>query len=534
MRKQILKRKVEEIWKGRVQMRKKALILTAFLLVFATTAFAGNSDLVVAISYAPKILCMNYDYDGANYFILPNIMSKLVDFSADMKIIGDLAERWDVSSDGLKYNFYLAKGVRWHDGTPFSAEDVVWTVESIMENNGYGKAALAGVVSVVALDENTVVFTLEKPNSSFLASLARRYGFNILPKHKYDDGNDPRQHYCNWAPIGTGPFKFVEMSSGNYVVLEANEDYFKGAPKINSLIFKFYPDMGSAMAALEAGDINVMATSPPFTDAIKLMDNPAFEVGKRPTEIPVWLGFNLSRKPFDNIKVRKAFAHAIDRNEINKLVYQELLKPADTVYVSILRDFCNFDAKQPTYDPKQAEALLDEAGYLKDKNGTRFSCTYTAFKAAVWGAKEIGDVMRSQLAKVGIDLKVEYLDYAVFSEKILKRKDFDITWSGGPHGPDPQAFSEFVGTRGNRNAMGYSNEEVDNLFEKAKLTKNVEEQRSAYYRIQEIIANDLPRLALVEWSYLHPYDSSYVGFCWQQGSRELIPVDCYRLVEKEN
>ena len=514
-------------------MWKKARLCFFLALVVLGSSSAADkksSSLVVALSYAPKFLCMNYDYDGSNYFIIPNIMSKLVDFSSDLQIIGDLAESWKTSSDGLKYTFYLVKDVKWHDGKPFSADDVVWTVESLKKENGYGKAAISGVVSVKALDKYTVEFTLDEPNSSFLASLARRYGFTILPKHKYDNGSNPRENPCNWAPIGTGPFKFVELVPGSYVELEANKEYFKGAPAIDTLVLKFFPDMSSATAALEAGDVDVLSSSPPFTDAVRLKKNPDFKIGVRPTEIPVWLAFNLSRKPFNDVRVRQAIGHAINRDEINRLVYQGLLKPADTTYISAIAWACNPNAKQPSFDVKKAEALLDEAGYPKNNKGIRFTCTYSGFKASVWGAKEIGDVMKSQLAKVGIDLKLEYLDYAVFSEKILGKKDFDISWSGGPHGPDPQAFADFVGSNGNRNAMGYSNPEVDSLFRKARLSPKTEDQKAAYYRIQEIIAKDLPRLALIEWSYLNPYRATYSGFCWEPGVREKVPVDSYQLV----
>jgi len=509
---------------------KVCLFLALTILSLGNVFGKESNSLVVALSYAPKFLCMNYDYDGANYFIIPNIMSKLVDFSADLQIIPDLAESWEISDDGLKYVFHLVKNVKWHDGKPFSADDVVWTIESLQKNHGYGEAAVKSVSSVRALDKNTVEFTLKEPNSSFLADIARRYGFTILPKHKYDDGEDPRKNPCNWAPIGTGPFKFVSLVPGSYVEMEANKDYFKGVPAIDKLVFKFYPDMSSASAALEAGDIDAMASSPPFTDATRLQGDPAFKVGIRPTEIPVWLAFNLSRKPFNDVKVRQALGYAINRDEINKLVYQGLLKPADTVYISSIAWACNPNAKQPPFDRKKAEALLDEAGYPRKNGGIRFTCTYTGFKAAVWGAKEIGDVLKSQLAKVGIDLKLEYLDYAVFSEKILAKRDFDISWSGGPHGPDPQTFSDFVGTNGNRNAMGYSNVEVDNLFRQARLSPKTEVQKAAYYRIQEIIAADLPRLALIEWSYLHPYRATYSGFCWDPDVKAKIPVDSYRLV----
>lgn len=517
------------------RLRIWATVLTlgvVLLLSLANVVAAADSTLVVALSYAPKFLNINYDFDGANYFIVDNIFDRLITYDVNYNFIGELAESWTVSDDGLTYTFHLRPGVKWHDGEPFTSSDVVWTIESLFEEEGYGAAAVPGVVKVEAIDDLTVALELERPDSTFLHSLARRYGFTILPKHLYE-GTDPRENPQNWEPIGTGPFRFVEMVAGSHVTLEANEDYFLGAPRIKNLVFRTFMDMSAAVAALEAGEVQFLSSAPPFPETIRLMSTPGIATGAVQSEILVWLGFNLTREPLNDIRVRMAIAHAIDRDQIAELVYRDLLPASQTVYLSILTDYLDKTAKLPEYNPELAREILEEAGYTADSRGVRLHLTYTGFRASVWGAQEIGDVMRQQLAEVGIDLTVEFYDFAVFAEKIQKNHDFDITWSGGPAGPHFSEFRNFVGSSGARNVMGYDNPEVDDLFAIGAGTTDDTLRRIAYQRIQRLIAADVPRLSLVEWKYIYPYEATYHGFWWQEEALGQVPRDCYRLVWKE-
>lgn len=506
------------------------LLFAALQAAFAQTS-TGGGTLVVALSYAPKFLNVNYEFDGGNYFIVPNIMDKLIDVDTAFNLIPGLAETWEVSSDGLQYTFHLAQGVKWHDGVPFTAADVVWTVESLIQESGYGVSAVKGVNQVEALDDYTVRFTLDQVNSAFLQALAVRYGFFILPKHLYE-GTDPRTNPQNWAPVGTGPFKFEELVPGSSVSLVANKEYFKGQPSLDRLIFRNFPNISSAVAALEAGEVGFLASSPAFAEGVRLMSVPGISVALVPSETAVWLAFNLREAPLDDLRVRQAIAHAIDRDQINQLVYQSLLKPADTVYISIIEGAWNADAKQPNLDLAAAEALLDEAGYPRGANGIRFKLSYSGFQASLWGAREIGEVLRANLARIGIDLETEFYDFAVYAERIQQNHDFDLAWSGGPHGPDPSAFANFVASYGNRNVMGYSNSRVDELFTLAASTAVRDESNHYYQEIQQIVADDLPRLTLLEWSWMNPYQAKYSGFWWEEGSLGKVPKDNYQLVSE--
>lgn len=489
----------------------------------------GKDSIIVALNSAPKFFNPNYLFDGACYYVTPNIFGKLVDYMADGSVAGDLAEKWDVSEDRLTYTFHLHKNVRWTDGKPLTAKDVVWTINSINKEKGYGAAALAGIVEVAAPDDSTVRIKLAEVNSSFLEQIAQRYGFVILPSHIYEN-SDPRSNPANLKPIGCGPYKVVSFNPGDHIQLEANPDYFKGVPKLKNVFFKFYPEYSAAVAEMRSGGLGLMLSSPPLS-AIRQLQNTkgvAVEVADSYPQLMVWIGFNFRNKILADLRVRQAIGHAINRDQINQIVYGGMHRAANTAYLSTSWAW-NKDAKQPDFDIAKANALLDQAGYPRQGNNPRFTIRYTGFNAATGGAQQIGEVMKQQLAQVGIALTLETFDFGVFAERILQKRDFDLTWSAGPHGPDPQAFTAFVTTTGGRNCMDFSSPEIDKLFGDARRATNRNLAAKSYARIQEIVAAELPRLSLIEWRQPMIYRSDYKNFWWQAGSQN-IAVDCYRLI----
>lgn len=505
-----------------------ALVYGAWPLL---SARAQDGSLVVALSYAPKVINPNYDFDGANYFIAPNVFSRLVDYGSDGVIYGDLAEAWETSDDRMTYTFKLRQGVTWSDGKPFSADDVVWTVTSLQDDKAYGARAIAGLTKVEKVDDFTVTLTIGSPNSSFLDQLSNRYGFVVLPKHIYE-GTNPRDNPANQRPVGTGPFIVDEYVPGSYVSLRANPNYFRGKPKIEGLIFRVFPDITAAVTALRAGDVGFLASSPPFSalGQIEGVSGVAVDFVSPVPSIMHSLAFNLRRKPLDDVRVRTAIAHAINRNQLNDLIFGGRLKVADAAYISSSWAWDD-TALQPGFDVAKANELLDASGNPRGADGTRFSINFIAFRAAVWGSREIGEVMKQQLAEVGINLTVEFYDFAVYAQRILKDHDYDMVWQAGPHGPDPQLFAAFVKSMGPTNSMGYNNPDIDALFDKARAASSREEAMPSYVEIQKTVARDLPRLSLLEWKYAYPRSAKYKGFWWQGEGELPVPNDCYRNVE---
>lgn len=491
-----------------------------------------GGTLVVGVYSDPKFLNSNYDFDGQAYYQNMNIFSKLVNQDYKVgRIHPDLATKWDVSADGLTYTFTLREGVKWHDGKPFTSADVKWTYDDLIKEGTKAQAyrIITSLQSVEAPDPKTVVFKLKETDALFLVGLAGYYGANVLPKHLYE-GTDVRKNPYNLKPVGTGPFKVNELVTGSHLTLEANPDYYGLGPYLDKLIFKVVPNLATMISTLETGEVGYSAPSPPFGDVARLRTLPGLKVDEAPSQIVQWTAFNLDNPKFKDIRVRQAIIHAIDKKEISTQVYAGLVTPSTATYISTVPLFYDATAKQPEYDFAKAEKLLDEAGFKRGADGIRFKTRYAAFISSLAGGPEMGQVIKQQLAKVGIDVTLEVQEFALFNEKIIKKRDFEMTASGGPHGPDPSEFANFVGTGGTRNVMGYSNARVDELFKMGRKTLNEEERKKIYNEIQQIIAKELPRMNLVEYVYMRPYRAEFNEFWWQDvATTKKIGQDMYNL-----
>lgn len=502
-----------------------------------STAVEGpkyGGTLVIAMTYEPKFYNVNYDFDGGAPYLNMNIYSKLIAYDyVTNELHADLAESWEASADATEFTFNLRQGVKWHDGEPFSAADVLWTVEDIIKegDNSVAYKFLKDVATIEATDDYTVVFKLSQPNSTFLSGVASYYGFNILPKHLYE-GTDVRENEYNFKPVGTGPFKFVEHVTGSHAEFEANTDYWGPGPYLDKLIFRFIKNLPTAMAALESGEVGYSIASPPFGDVPRLEESADLVVDPSPSAIVHWFGFNITDRPeFQDMNVRRAVAHAINVDEVASNLYLDYVKPSHSVYTSVVGWANNSDALQPEFDPAKAEQLLDEAGYPRGADGIRFKVKYVAFIASIWGGQEIAQMVKQYLGDVGIEVEVEVVEFAVFTEKIRNKRDFDLVGSGGLRGPDPNEFVNFVSSNGTRNVMGWSNARVDELFELARLTADQDKRKAYYYEIQEIVAAEMPMVNVVEYSYMRPSRAEYTGFWWQDVAKGTLGQDMYSLVQ---
>ncbi len=510
---------------------------TAPTTAAATTSPAASAKyggtLIIAMNYEPKFWNVNYDFDGGAPYLNMNVYSKIVNYDyVTNEIHPDLATSWVASPDGKTYTFNLRKNVKWHDGKPFTSADVRWTVEDILKagNKSVAYKMISDIDSVETPDDYTITFKLKGPNSVFLDNVASYYGFNILPKHLYE-GTDVRANPYNNKPVGTGPFKFIEQVPGDHVTMEANKDYWGPGPYLDKLIFRFIANLATAQAALEAGEVGYSAASPAFGDVPRLQSLPDIRVDPSPSSIVHWFAFNFDRKEFQDVRVRKAIAMAINRKEVAEKLYQGYVKPADGFFTSAVGWANNPDAKQPGFDPVKAEQLLDEAGYKRGADGIRFKAKYVAFIASIWGGPEIAQMVKQYLSKVGIDVTVETVEFSLFTEKIINKRDFDLAGSGGTRGPSPSEYVNFVGTTGTRNVMPWKNPKVDELFAAAKATGDREKAKQAYFEIQNLVAQDQPMVNIIEYSYMRPSRKEYSGFWWQNEAVGKIGQDMYNGVQ---
>ncbi|MBI4277267.1 MAG: hypothetical protein HY660_02325 [Armatimonadetes bacterium] len=490
-----------------------------------TTFIVGNRD---PVSFNP-----NYDFVGNAYYVAPNVLDKLVEISTLGDVIPSLTRSWRVSPDGKVYTLTLASGVRWHDGKPFTADDVKFTVESVVKEKGVAAKLLAGVTRIETPNPTTVVITLAEPDATFLNTLGTYYGFFILPKHLYER-TDVRRNSYNWKPVGTGPFRFVEWIKGSHLTLEVNPEHFKGRPAIDRLVFKFIEEVPVALVALQAGEIHTTQLSVSYGEVERLRRNQSLATEMEPSPILVWLGFNLRKKPFADARVRRALAAAIDRDALARIVYRQMVRPAHGTYLESVKWAFNPQAKQPAYDRKEAEGLLDDAGYPRGTDRRRMSLTISTFRgSALWGLPETAFFIKSQLQKIGVDVSIDMTDFAAWTDKVNRRGEFDMAIAGGIHGPEPSNFAEFVASNGVRNAMAYKNPRVDELFHRARLTAD-REQRAGYYRqIQAIIAEDLPRVSLVLYTFPRVWRKGFTGMYWQEGFRDRAPQHYFGFVKPQ-
>lgn len=468
----------------------------------------GGGTFIVNIGADPTTFNPVLKADDDGHLIYQNVFDSLVELNINSEVVPGLAETWDISDDGLTYTFHLAQGVKWHDGEPFSSEDVKYTYEKIMEENGFIASSLTAVVeSIECPDENTVVLNLSTPDSTLLGTLAW-YECFIIPKHIYENEED--WSTCEAAtshPIGTGAFKFVEYKPGSNITLEKNPDYFKGAPAIDRLIYSVIPDSNTAVQAFYNGEIDLL-TGVPNSEVPTMQQDSNIKLGVMTAARRYQLICNMDNEIMSKWEVRKAIALGIDREEISQKGTNGLQEPAYGFYPPFLDWAYNADADIGERDVAKAQELLEQAGYTKDANGMYLSIGLDVFSGGTYG--DCAKVIASNLKEVGIDVQVNIMEMAAWSEKI-ESGNYELGMMAGYQGPDPDAMSKRVGTGAVMNYSNYSNERVDELLAQGKVLVTEEDRGACYKEVQAILAEDLPIIPIVEFANYYACRSNISG-----------------------
>lgn len=436
------------------------------------------------------------------------IFNNLVKLDEDLvTVIPDLAESWEISDDATQFTFNLRQDVKWHDGESFSANDVVFSFSrqivepyqfakfmDVLEGAEAYKDGTAETVSgLEAIDDHTVRMTLTEPNSLFLLNLAEP-GTVIVPQHLLEDiapDTIESATFVTDSPVGTGPYTFVEWATDQYVQLAANPDYFKGAPAIDQLFMvRLRPEV--TVAQLESGEIDLALRLNP-TEKERLDNIASLQVIAQPGVGLTGLAFPTEEERMSDKRIRQAVYYAIDREGIVNAVFQgqaQVLNGAPPA-------MDHFDGLNPyTYDPDKARALLEEAGY---DSSAKFRIIYDQNYP---GAPQYYPLIGQQLEQVGFNVELNALDTSAYTDRLLNQRD---TWeaagfAGGAWGMGPWATADYYDCQ-DPFRTGYTNCEVDQLFDDARTVVDPEE-RDAYYRDAALILNeDLPRIPL--WT---PYD----------------------------
>ncbi len=433
----------------------------------------------------------------------------LVDINPDTLLPSpNLATKWDVSPDGKVYTFTLKSGVKWHDGSPFSADDVKFSYDLYMnKDTGTARAGqlIERIASVEAKDPTTVVFNLKDVVAPFLVS---NVSFGILPKSILSSvapKDIPTSEFTTTKPIGTGPFKLKEFKQGDRVVLVANPDYHRGAPFIDSYIRKFVKDTTALYQQLKTGEVDFAAFTPDFLEDAKKQTNfvtvtyDAFSFN--------FFGYNLDTAGkglpmFQDVKVRQALFYAIDR----KGIVDKIQNGQSTVAQGTMPTVSW--AYQPDkittrydFDPKKASQMLDDAGWKKGsdgiraKDGKRLSFSMN-FQSGNKTAEGYAAVFQENWKDVGAEMKPSFEEFSQFVTRITKTFDFETFFVGFSWGvdPDQQTMWDSKQHGPGFNLYSYKNEKVDELLTQGLRTLDQEKRKQIYLDMQNIVMADAPAL----------------------------------------
>ncbi len=433
----------------------------------------------------------------------------LVDINPDtLQPFPNLATKWEISPDGKTYTFTLKQGVKWHDGNPFSAEDVKFSYGLYMnKDTGTARAGqlVERIASVDVKDPQTVVFTLKDVVAPFLVS---NVSFGILPKHILSSiapKDIPTSEFTTAKPIGTGPFKLKEFKQGDRVVLVANPDYHRGAPFIDSYIRKFVKDSTALYQQLKTGEVDYCAFTADFIEDAKKQTN--FAVTTYDAFSFSFLGYNLDTAGkalpmFQDVKLRQALFYAIDRKGIIDKIRSGLSTLAQgTMPVLSWAYQPDKITTKYDYDPKKAAQLLDDLGWKKGSDGIRvkdgkklsFSMNFQSGDKTTEG---YAAVFQDNWKEIGVEMKPQFEEFSVFVTRITKTFDFETFFVGFSWGvdPDQQTMWDSKQHGPGFNLYSYKNEKVDALLAEGLKTLDQEKRKQIYLDMQNIVVADAPAL----------------------------------------
>lgn len=429
-----------------------------------------------------------------------------------------------ISKDGLTYTFKLRRGVTWHDGKPFTAEDVKWNWEirmhpdvAVVSTDGWNK-----VKKVDVLDPYTIRFTLSEPYASFLLLWS---GPVMVPKHAFDKvapKDITKGQAFSRNPIGTGPFKFKEWKDGSHVILEANTSYWGEGPYLERVIFRFVPDSNTLLTMVRTGEVDVtQLQATQYTQAKTISRVNTVLV---PAMIYAHITFNLDNPIFQDVRVRQALTYALPRHDI----VSKILQGVGTVAASSTAPpswAFNPNVKPLPFDLNKAKQLLDEAGWkdtdgdgIREKNGRKLSFTISTNQEN-FTRVQIEQVAQQYWKQIGADLQIRNYEGTTLFGDILENKKFDLILFAWVSPPDPDEttlyHSSQIVTATNKdgqNYAGYRNAEVDKLLDEAKTLVDQEERKKRYWRIQEIVAKELPMIYLYYYTDVNVAVKNLVNF----------------------
>lgn len=415
----------------------------------------------------------------------------------DLRVVPDLATLWTPAENGRIWVFKLRRGVKWHDGRPFTAADVKFTFDSIMDprNRALFRSTFVGLQSVQVLDDFAVRFEFDRPYPSLPIVL----GFNvpIIPRHLLEGKILADIPEFIQKPIGTGPYRWKEYVEGSHITLDANADYWAGRPQVETIVVKIMPEINTVVAQLRTGELDLGIIEPAHTDSLKAVPHLRSQTMELPSAF--YIALNATRAPLGDKKVRQALMYGLNRPQIVDRVLKGTANLAAGPYATAFGKYSNPALKPYPYDPNKAKQLLAEAGFRPGAGGVLENAGKPfAFELMVDKGnptrEQIALVAQQQWKALGADVRLNVVEWSVYIRRGNQRPgDYEARTSWRITPPDPDKTPEYTSGGVNNHYM-YANPEVDRLMAEARATFDPTLRPKLYHRIQELIYEDVPVL----------------------------------------
>lgn len=487
-------------------MKKYFSIMVLFLLLLGSlVSSVGAEDVLVvakdqaAVGFDPHLVPA-----ASSIQVYQHIYNGLVDTDGEGNIIPELAESWEMVDD-TTYQFNLRENVKFHNGRSMTSEDVKYSFERILDpdTSSIAQSYFTMVEEIETPDDYTVVFKLDSPFAGFLENIAHVWAA-VVPKEVVEENGDLRQ-----AASGTGPFKLEEWVPDEQSVLVKNEDYFEeGLPKVDKIQFLVMKDESARIAALRSGQAHLSSISSDAAEILEAQSN--LEIINYPSLNYTYAGFNTNEEPFNDPKVRLALSYAIDREEIADIVYSGQatvtgpVPPPQKVWALDLEEYPSYGGNQI----EKAKELLKEAGYEEDELSftIKTSSTYAYMV-------DTALAIQSQLSNAGISTNIELVEWGTYIDAWSNTDHQLLVGLNGSGVTPDRALHFFFHTEGTANVWGFSNQEFDELVEKARVTLDQEERYNLYAEAQKLIVNEeAPNLFLNAPYQFYAVNNQVQGF----------------------
>ncbi|UHA71845.1 ABC transporter substrate-binding protein [Paenibacillus sp. 481] len=479
----------------------------------STTSPSGNAgqaadggNMIIAVSDDPRVLNPVYAGDRITLTINQSLFAPLYTVKEGKKQFV-LAESVTAAADHLTYTLKLRTGLTWHDGKPITADDIVFTMNSVLDEKQHSSDRASFVyqgkpLTVKKVDDLTVQFVLPQQSAAFEGMLA---SLIPIPKHVFEGEADLEKSKKNAHPIGSGAFKFKEYRPGEYVMLERFDNYFAGKAKLNTVTYRIAKDSNAANLALQNGELNMRMID--AIDYSKLNSTNKFNMVTYPEGRLLYMAFNLNADVMKKKEVRQAIAYALDRNEIITAAYNsaEFAEPAASILTPDTQ-YHTTDVEKYDYNAEKAKQLLTQAGVSNLKLRLAYVNTNKPMTSQAL-------YVQQKLKEVGIEVELMALDSTAFGNMSLDMNNtaYELSFGGYIMGHEPDAYKSLYLSDAAYNYSHYKNPQFDALWDQAAVEMDTAKRGELYKQIQQTVANEMTIYPIAYGKAIVAVDKRYGG-----------------------